>query len=160
MAAGFLWLQQALCYAYRPLLLAISGLPAEDEFPKAHRDCSAGLEIILTFCWGLFKIIVAMNCWHISTHHLFQNSSDKVLRDIYKKLIAPHEANFGVIDSFGLPTICSDKKYAHFVSAYILMIPGNLPSCSFTFIPRAYYPGMFTIATAKRSPYRGILNFK
>jgi len=83
-----------------------------------------------------------------------------VLKDIYKKLIAPHEVHFGYMDSFGLPMICSDKKYAHFVSAYMLLIPQNLPSCSFTFIPRAYYPGMFTIAMAKRSPYRGILNSK
>jgi hypothetical protein len=50
MAAGFLWLQQALCYAYHPLLLTMSGLSAEDEFPKVSKDCAAGLEILLTFC--------------------------------------------------------------------------------------------------------------
>jgi hypothetical protein len=82
------------------------------------------------------------------------------LRDIYEKLIAPHEANFAKLDAWGLSQICREKTYAHFGSAYMLLIPANRPRCSFTFIPRAYYPGMFTIATAKKSAYRGILNFK
>jgi len=59
-----------------------------------------------------------------------------------------------------LPLICDDKKYAHFVPLYPLLLPMNRINCSFTLIPRAYYPGMHTIATAKSSPYRGILNFK
>jgi hypothetical protein len=82
------------------------------------------------------------------------------MRDIYGKLIAPHEANFQSMDRYGLSLICSEKKYAHFGSVYMLLISWNRPRCSFTLIPRAYVPGMFTIATAKRSPYRGILNFK
>jgi len=82
------------------------------------------------------------------------------MRDIYEKLIAPHEDQLGLYDMFVLPLICSEKKYAHLVSAYILMIPMNHITCSFRLIPRAYYPGMYTIALAKNSPYRGILNFK
>jgi hypothetical protein len=83
-----------------------------------------------------------------------------VLNDIYEKLIAPHEDHFDSFDYYGLSLICSEKKYAHFGSAYMLLIRENIPHCSFTFIPRAYYPGMFTIATTKRSPYHGILNYK
>jgi hypothetical protein len=83
-----------------------------------------------------------------------------VLKDIYVKKIAPHEDNFEAWDYVGLEELCIDNKYAYFISAYMLLIPGFLPNCSFTFIPRAYYPGMFSIPTAKRSPYRGILNFK
>jgi len=82
------------------------------------------------------------------------------MRDIYEKLIAPHEAELEFYDLIGLHLICSEKKYAHLVSAYILMIPINRITCSFTLIPRAYYPGMYTIALAKKSPYRGIFNFK
>ena len=158
MASRFLWLQQALCYAYHPMLLIISGLSAEDEFPKVHRDCAAGLEILLTFCWEILKKIVTMNCWHTSTHHLFQNSTNKLLSDIYEKLIAPHEAQLA---PFEMPLlVCTEKKYAHLMSAYLLLIYPLPPNCSITLIPRAYYPGMYTIATVKRSPYRGILNFK
>jgi hypothetical protein len=138
----------------------MSGLSAEDEFPKVSKDCAAGLEILLTFCWRIFKRTVAMNCWHISTHYLFQNSSNKALNDIYEKLIAPHEAHLENFDWFGLSLICSEKKYAHFGSTFYLLIPMLRPQCSFTLIPRAYYPGMFTIATTKRSPYHGILNYK
>jgi len=83
-----------------------------------------------------------------------------VLKDIYVKKIAPHEHTFHYWDLYGLKEICVDKKYAFLVSAYMLLIELNQPPCSFDFIPRAYYPGMFTIPTAKRSPYRGILNFK
>jgi len=82
------------------------------------------------------------------------------MRDIYEKLIAPHEDQLGFHDLFGLPLVCSEKKYAHLVSAYMLMIRMNRINCSFTLIPQAYYPGMYTIALAKNSPYRGILNFK
>jgi hypothetical protein len=82
------------------------------------------------------------------------------MRDIYKKLIAPHEAEFELHDAIGIHLICSDKKYAYLVSAYMLLIPGSRPLCSFTLIPRAYYPGMYTVALAKKSHYRGILNFK
>jgi hypothetical protein len=82
------------------------------------------------------------------------------MRDIYEKLIEPHEAEFQVFDAIGIQLICSDKKYAHLVSAYLFVISVNRPHCSFTLIPRAYYPGMYTIALAKKSPYRGILNFK
>jgi hypothetical protein len=96
----------------------------------------------------------------MSTHHLFQNSSNKLLRDIYQRLIAPYEADFKTHDSKAMPLVCSEKKYAHIVSAYLLLFPMNRPRCSFTLIPRAYYPGMYTIATVKKSPYRGILNFK
>ena len=160
MAAGFLWLRQALCNAYHPFVLTMSGLLAEEGFPKFRSDCAAGLEILLTFSWRIFKRTVALNCWHITTHRLFQNSSNKLMRDIYEKLIAPHEDQLELYDTFGLSLICSEKKYAHLVSAYILMIPMNHINCSFSLIPRAYYPGMYTIALAKNSPYRGILNFK
>jgi hypothetical protein len=82
------------------------------------------------------------------------------LRDIYEKLIAPNENSLDFNDVFGLPRLCREKKYAYFASTYMLLMPIYLPPCSITLIPRAYYPGMFTIAMAKRSPYRGILNFK
>jgi hypothetical protein len=82
------------------------------------------------------------------------------MRDIYQKLIAPHEDDFIPFDTYGLGQICSEKKYAHFGSLYMLFLPFNRPNCSFILVPRAYYPGMFTIATAKRSPFHGILNFK
>jgi len=82
------------------------------------------------------------------------------MRDIYGKLIAPYEANFGQHDSMGLQLICNETKYAHFGSAYILLMRAFRPRCSFTLIPQAYFPGMYTIATAKRSPYHWILNFK
>ena len=160
MAVVFLWLQQILCDAYHTLLFTMSCLSVEDEFPHFRRDCAAGLEILLTYCWERFKRNVVINCWQISTYHLFQNSSNKLFRDIYEKLIAPHEATFLIFDLYGLFLVCNEKKYAHFGSAYMLLIPTFRPNCSFTLIPRAYYPGMFTIATSKRSPYRGILNFK
>jgi hypothetical protein len=83
-----------------------------------------------------------------------------VLNDIYEKLIKPHEDYLAPHDALILPLICSEKKYAHFGSVYLLLIKGNRLNCSVTLIPRAYYPGMYTIATVKRSPYHGILNFK
>jgi hypothetical protein len=82
------------------------------------------------------------------------------MKNIYEKLIAPHEDQFESHDSLALSLICSDKKYAHLVSVYLLLIKSNRPYCSFTLIPRAYYPGMYTITIAKKSPYRGIFNFK
>jgi hypothetical protein len=82
------------------------------------------------------------------------------MRDIYEKLIAPDEVRLGRYDSFGLTLICSDKKYAHFGPLHLLLKPTSRPRCSFTLIPRAYYPVMHSIATAKKSPYRGIFNFK
>jgi hypothetical protein len=96
----------------------------------------------------------------MSTNSLFQNSSDKVLKDIYAKLIAPNEAVLDLNDWGGFTRLCHDRNYAHFASAYMLLIPGYLPPCNIKLIPRAFYPGMFTIATAKRSSYRGILNYK
>jgi hypothetical protein len=49
MAAGFLWLWQALWCTYHPLLLTMSGLLAEEVFPNFNRDCTAVLEILLIF---------------------------------------------------------------------------------------------------------------
>jgi hypothetical protein len=83
-----------------------------------------------------------------------------LLRDIYVKLIAPIEHLMEPSDWEGLYRLCRDRKYAHLASDYMLLMPMALPPCSISLVPRAYYPGMFTIATAKRNPYRGILNFK
>jgi hypothetical protein len=90
---------------------------------------------------------------------LFQNSSDELLRDIYRKLIAPFEATLDLNDYPGLQRLCYDRNYAHLASDYMLLLPGCLPQCSITLVPQAFYPGTMAIATAKRSPYLGLLNF-
>jgi hypothetical protein len=82
------------------------------------------------------------------------------LTDIYEKLIAPHEDTFGQFEAWELSKICRYKNYAHFGPAYLLLLKYNRPPCSFTLIPQAYYPGMYTIPTMKKSAYHGILNFK
>jgi hypothetical protein len=82
------------------------------------------------------------------------------LTDIYEKLIAPYEDTFGEYEKWQLYKICREKKYAHFGSAYMLLLKSNRPPCSITLIPQAYYPGMYTIPTVKKSAYHGILNFK
>jgi len=81
------------------------------------------------------------------------------MRGIYEKLIAPHEVNLGWHDSYGLDLICSENKYAFFGSTNLL-ITSRHPHCSFTLVPRAYYAEMFTVATAKRSSFHGILKFR
>jgi hypothetical protein len=90
---------------------------------------------------------------------LFQNSNDKVLRDIYNKLIAPYEAALDISDYTGLQRLCYDRKYAHFVADYMLMLPGFTPQCGITFVPRAFYPGTMAIGMPKQSPYLGLMNF-
>jgi hypothetical protein len=90
---------------------------------------------------------------------MFQNSSDVVLQDIYRKLIAPYEAQFEPYDVTGIHGICKERNYAYMVSDYVLMIPGHMPQCSITLVPHAFYPGTMAIGAAKRSPYLGILNF-
>jgi len=50
MAAGVLWLWQALWYTYHPLLLTMRGLLAEDVFPAVQGHCAASLELVLNFC--------------------------------------------------------------------------------------------------------------
>jgi hypothetical protein len=90
---------------------------------------------------------------------LFQNSSDKVLRGIYTKLIAPYEAALDISDYTGLQRLCYDRKYAHCVPDYLLLLPMFLPPCSITFVPRAFYPGAMAIGVAHGSPYLGLLNF-
>jgi hypothetical protein len=94
-----------------------------------------------------------------ATGCLFQNSTDKVLREIYNKLIAPYEAALDISDYTGLQRLCSDRKYAHCVSDYMLLLPLFMPPCSITFVPRAFYPGTMAIGMAKMNPYRGIMDF-
>jgi hypothetical protein len=82
-----------------------------------------------------------------------------VLREIYSKLIAPYEAALDISDYTGLQRLCYDRKYAHCVSDYMLLLPAFMPPCSITFVPRAFYPGAMAIGMAKKNPYRGLLNF-
>ncbi|XP_021923392.1 probable glutamate receptor isoform X2 [Zootermopsis nevadensis] len=89
----------------------------------------------------------------------FKNSSNELLRDIYWKMIAPHEATLELTDFPGLQRLCYDRNYAHLASDYMLVLPGYLPQCSITLVPQAFYPGTMALATVKRSPYLGLLNY-
>jgi hypothetical protein len=82
-----------------------------------------------------------------------------VLRGIYDKLIAPYEFVLDFYDLPGLQRLCYDRKYAHCLPDYMLLLPGFMPPCSFTFVPRAFYPGSMAIAMVKKSPYLGLMNF-
>jgi hypothetical protein len=84
----------------------------------------------------------------------------KLHKEIYKKLIAPHETTLSFGDVEGLLRLCYDKKYAHMTSDYNLLKKGYLPNCSITLIPHAYFTGDLAIPTAKESPYLGLLNYK
>jgi hypothetical protein len=84
----------------------------------------------------------------------------KLLKNIYKRLIAPYESTFLQSDVEGLRRLCYEKKYAYMTSTYNLMKKGYMPNCSVSLIPHAFYPGLLAIPMAKRSPYRGLLNYK
>jgi hypothetical protein len=91
---------------------------------------------------------------------IFQESKVKLLKQIYEKLIAPHESTLTISDLKGLRRLCYDKKYAHMTVDYNLLKKGYPPNCSITFIPDAYFTGVLAIPTAKESPYLGLLNYK
>lgn len=91
---------------------------------------------------------------------MFQRSSDKLLRRIYDRLIAPHESTLSFSDVEGLQRLCYERKYAHMTSDYNLMKKGYMPNCSVSLIPEAFFRGLLAIPIAKNGPYLGLFNHK
>lgn len=91
---------------------------------------------------------------------MFQESSVKLLKNIYRKLIAPHESSLIFSDVEGLQRLCYDKKYAHMTSDYNLLREGYAPNCRISKITDAFIRGLLAIPMAKGSPYLGIFNYK
>jgi hypothetical protein len=91
---------------------------------------------------------------------VFQESRVKLLKNIYRRLIAPHESTLIFSDVEGLQRLCYDKKYAYMTSDYNLLRERYAPNCSISQITHAFFPGLIAIPMAKGSPYLGLFNYK
>ncbi|XP_069696795.1 glutamate receptor U1-like [Periplaneta americana] len=93
-----------------------------------------------------------------SAFSFFRNTTDKLMQDIYWRLIAPQQQALPRTTSEGLQRVCEDYKYAFLATRESTeQLAANL-SCRLTALPRAYLPGSRAMAVARGSPYLGVFS--
>ncbi|KAJ9587754.1 hypothetical protein L9F63_018826 [Diploptera punctata] len=89
-----------------------------------------------------------------------KSSRAELIRQVYKKTVAPYEKNFPTQELVGVESICTKDKYAYFISDKHLVYFSKKISCSYAEIPGASYPGSVAIALRKGSPYTKLFSFR
>jgi hypothetical protein len=89
----------------------------------------------------------------------FQKSEDRVLLDVYKKLIQPYENDLPNDYTEALSRICSRKKYGALISSQSFRGLEMYATCNVMPIPKAAFShGAASMITSKRSPYKRMFN--
>ncbi|KAJ4446792.1 hypothetical protein ANN_13490, partial [Periplaneta americana] len=91
--------------------------------------------------------------------NFFDNTTDPQFKEVYRKLIAPDVSNLPASYHEAFQRVC-ESKYAFMSSALLMRRFTSNVTCSCIAVPQANMPGVIAMATAKRSPYRGLINHK
>jgi hypothetical protein len=88
-----------------------------------------------------------------------QKAADQLSKEVYEKLILPdvHNLPSDYVDAF--KRVCG-SRYAFMTSATIMHRFTTSLDCSVVALPRASIPGVIAMTTAKKCPYRGLINYK
>jgi hypothetical protein len=85
------------------------------------------------------------------------STEDALRRQMYQKLILPHEADIPSSVQEELQTVCSGNRQAYFASLHaVIALLRNL-SCSPVVVPWTYVPGTVYMGITKNSPIPGTL---
>ncbi|XP_021930861.1 uncharacterized protein LOC110835198 [Zootermopsis nevadensis] len=97
-------------------------------------------------------------CYKYDYALLFQQSQDPLMREVYRKMIHPELDNLPGSATEGFKRLCTRNKYA-FISPEINSETERetLP-CNVVRIPGTAIPSHLSMAVAKGSPYKGILD--
>jgi hypothetical protein len=88
-----------------------------------------------------------------------QKATDPLSKEVYEKLILPDIHNLPADYGDAFKRVC-DSKYAFMSSADMMRRFTTNLNCSVIALPRANIPGVIAMATAKKFPYRGLINHK
>ena len=91
---------------------------------------------------------------------MLQTSKSPLIRQVYKKTVAPYERFLPTEELAGVEQICTRDKYAYFISDKHLTYFGGKISCNYEVVPGAFYPGSVAIALRKGSPYRKLFSYR
>jgi hypothetical protein len=96
----------------------------------------------------------------IDTEYLCpQKAADPLYKEIYQKLILPDICNLPLDYVSAFRRVC-ESKYAFMSSADMMRHFTRNLNCSYIALPSASIHGVIAMTTVKRSPYRGLINYK
>ena len=109
------------------------------------------------------RLLVACNLIPLKTFYLIvlQESKNKIMRQLYVKLILPKKDHFHASAMEGFLRLCQEDKYALVTSDMsMLRFEGEDIPCNIQKVPQTNIPGSVSIAIKKKSPYRNLFNYQ
>ena len=96
---------------------------------------------------------------YIVTFLFFQNATDPLLEEIYKKLIKPDIYNLPSTYAEAANRIC-ESKYAFVTSPIVMKKFASHSKCTIIEVPGISIPGLSAITTKKKFPFLRLMNHK
>ncbi|PNF14715.1 hypothetical protein B7P43_G09343 [Cryptotermes secundus] len=106
---------------------------------------------------GSYRLGVLANSAHIDD---FKNATDALMKEVYAKLIAPEEDHLPISIEEGMQRVCDIDNYAFMTTLEVALGLQNKITCKLSSVLGASIPESLTMTIAKRSPYRGLINYK
>jgi hypothetical protein len=91
---------------------------------------------------------------------LWQNATDSLIKEVYAKLIAPEEDHLPISIEEGMQRVCDIDNYAFMTTLEAALGVQKKLSCKLSSVLGASIPESLAMSIAKRSPYRGLINYK
>ncbi|XP_023725833.2 probable glutamate receptor [Cryptotermes secundus] len=105
---------------------------------------------------GSYRLGVLANSAHIDD---FKNATDALMKEVYAKLIAPEEDHLPISIEEGMQRVCDIDNYAFMTTLEVALGLQNKITCKLSSVLGASIPESLTMTIAKRSPYRGLINY-
>jgi hypothetical protein len=91
---------------------------------------------------------------------MFQNATDALMKEVYAKLIAPGKDHLPISIEEGMQRVCDIDNYAFMTSLDVVLGFLDHITCKVSSVLGASIPESLAMSIAKRSPYRGLINYK
>jgi hypothetical protein len=87
-----------------------------------------------------------------------QTSADPILRDVYRRLIAPSK-NLPLTNEEGLSTLCQKSNYAYMTLSVSEKLIRPYLRCSIVEVPNYLIPASMGMVGKKRNKFKDLFNY-